>query len=332
MRALQGMGHDVVHINLRFNFHLPLYKAPLVFLKRILINVLFRKNLRILQENFYQRVYEERCSITDPFYHKYIKHSDLVRELKQLKKYQDFDAYIVGSDQVWRKNIAGKYLYSMFLDFLSDTCTAKRYAYGVSLGTVECEYSDKDLALLKELYSRFDAVSVRESFALDMFKEYGWITPSACQVLDPTLLLNKEDYINLVRNGITVKSSGDMFCYILDMTEEKRSIIKEKEQELGLKSFIFGIGKEAPSIEQWLRSFMDAQYIITDSYHGLLFSIIFNKPFYLIMNKTRGAARFEAIKSMLGLTENVEFCDWEKVNNIIESEKKKSLAFLKGIA
>lgn len=299
MKVLQDMGHDVTHINLRFGYHLPWYKKPFSYTKRVFLKYLFGKDIKINQECHLRQQYAERCAVTEPFYQRYIKHTDPITDLRKLKDLHGFDAFVVGSDQVWRKKIAGKYLCTMFLDFLPADAAVKRIAYGVSLGVAENELNQEEISRLSELYKRFDAVSVREDSALDLLIDYGWTNPQAIQVLDPTLLLTKDDYMQLIDNASTVPSKGNMFCYILDKTEEKSHLIKQKATELQLKPFELGLSDDKPaSIEQWLRSFADAEYVITDSYHGLVFSIIFRKSFYLIKNEFRGNARFDSLEAL----------------------------------
>ena len=137
-------------------------------------------------------------------------------------------------------------------------------------------------------------------------------------VLDPTLLLNKEDYIKIVEKENEVKSEGNLFCYILDMTEEKKQFIGHVEKQLGLKSFYVNIGENTrpftkrfikkhlerfqnPTVTKWLRGFMDAEMVIADSFHAVAFAILFNKPFWVVGNSGRGMARFESILSLFNL-------------------------------
>ena len=120
-----------------------------------------------------------------------------------------------------------------------------------------------------------------------------------------------------------------MFCYILDKNKEKEQLIQQKAEEFHLKPFEVGLKDEKPaSIEQWLRSFSDAEYVITDSYHGLLFSIIFEKPFYLIRNKFRGNARFDAVMRKLGLTNINDTFERNRISQQLTKEKEESFAFL----
>lgn len=330
MKVLQDMGHDVTHLNLRFHYYLPWYKMPYTFTKRIILKYIFGRDLKINQERYSQQEYETKCAVTEPFYQKYIKHTDPITELKQLKQYQNFDAYIVGSDQVWRKRIAKKYLQSMFLDFLPCDTKVRRIAYGVSLGVAENELSKDEIKQLSDLYRLFNAVSVREDSALELFKTYGWNQPQAVQVLDPTMLLRKEDYLRLIELGNTVPSDGNLFCYILDKTDEKRAFISQKVEELHLNPFELGLDKPT-SIEQWLRSFVDAEYIITDSYHGLVFAIIFNKPFYLIKNEFRGNARFDSILRLLSDNKSTNNYSVVSLNQNLCTQRLHSLKRLKEV-
>lgn len=326
MKVLQDMGHDVTHVNLRFGYHLPWYKKPFSYTKRLILKYIFGKDIKINQERFLRQQYKKRCAVTEPFYQRYIKHTNPITDLRKLKELDGFDAFVVGSDQVWRKKIAGRYLSTMFLDFLPDKSTVKRIAYGVSLGVSENELNQEEVNRLSDLYKRFDAVSVREDSALNLFKEYGWINPKAIQVLDPTMLLTKDDYLKLIENGNTVPSKGNMFCYILDKTEEKSRLIKEKAEELQLNPFELGLNDDKPvSIEQWLRSFADAEYVITDSYHGLVFSIIFRKPFYPIRNEFRGNARFDCVLKLFGVIEEFASMNWLTVSKIIDIKREKTL-------
>ena len=97
-----------------------------------------------------------------------------------------------------------------------------------------------------------------------------------------------------------------------------------------LKPFELGLTDDKPaSIEQWLRSFADAEYVITDSYHGLVFSIIFNKPFHLIRNKFRGNARFESLLMMFSLSEKNNITDSKMLGETILNMRIQSNSILR---
>jgi exopolysaccharide biosynthesis predicted pyruvyltransferase EpsI len=98
-----------------------------------------------------------------------------------------------------------------------------------------------------------------------------------------------------------------------------------------------------PPVTQWLRAFMDAEFVVCDSFHGAVFSIIFNKPFLIIGNKKRGLTRFYSLLKLYGLEDRIitdnednlsvinKIIDWESVNSILNSMRKKSYTYLQQI-
>lgn len=299
MTVLQRMGHDVTHLNLRCSYENSLIRNMLKTPKRLVKKFLKDPSVTIFSDEYLKKRYDNACSITDPFYDKYINHTDVITNKEELHNYTDFDAFVVGSDQVWRKDYASLFgIETFFFDWIPDDKV--RLGYAVSLGTNTGGYSESDFSQLSSYYSKFNALSVRESSSLEVLERYGWTSPKAEWVLDPTLLLSQEDYMALINDGTTKKTSGDMFCYILDPSPEKNIIIKEEEKKHDLQMFDVNENGSKIGIQQWLRSFYDAKFVVTDSYHGLLFSLIFNKPFRLILNDKRGNARFESILKLFG--------------------------------
>lgn len=330
MKVLHDEGADVVHLNCRsINSRHSTYrrikcvvKESLRFCKGLI------KGKRDIRDLPYLRYLLLRDPKTDRFYNRYIKHTRKIYTHKELQAYNNFDAYVVGSDQVWRAPMTA-YNYGIdtyFFDYLPPM--AKRYAYGVSLGTSENEFSNEEINRLAEWYKSFQMVSVREKDALSKFQEFGWTIPQAEFVLDPTLLLDKGHYTQLVKSVYTETSPGNMFCYILDEDDEKKQKINQIATNRQLHPFYITL-EDNCSVEQWLRSFLDAEYVVTDSYHGFVFSLIFNKPFYLMYNERRGNVRFESLLQLLQIKGNEDWYDWESVNAIIYEEKKKSLNYIK---
>jgi len=330
MKVLHDEGADVVHLNCRYinsrrsayRFIRCVVKESLRFCKGWL------KGRRDLHDLPYLRYLLLREPKTERFYDRYIKHTRKIYTHKGLRAYNNFDAYVVGSDQVWRAPMAAHNygIDTYFFGYLP--AMAKRYAYGVSLGTSEYEFSNEEIIRLTGLYKGFQMVSVREKDALAKFQEFGWTIPQAEEVLDPTLLLEREHYVRLVNSTYTKPSSGNMFCYILDEDEEKREKIVQMAGRRHLHPFYITL-EDGCSVEQWLRSFMDAEYVVTDSYHGFVFSLIFNKPFYLMYNEKRGNVRFESLLRLLQIKGNEERYDWESVNAVINEEKERSLSYIK---
>jgi hypothetical protein len=325
VKTLQDMGHEVVHINLRFDYRLPWYKRPVYYAKRLLKKILLKRDIQIFDTP--QRQYEKNCSITDSFYQKYIPHTEVITDAKLLFKYIDYDAFVVGSDQVWRKRIAAKNLPYFFFEHLQNISKPK-IACAVSFGTDANELTEDEISYYGNLYKQFTAVSVREKSGLSILEQLGWNNPKATHLLDPTFMLAKTDYQKIINSSETKASTGNLFCYILDMTQEKENVIKQISLEKKLTPYYVSLNDNV-LIPQWLRSFNDAEFIITDSFHGLVFSIIFNKTFKLIRNEFRGNARFDSIIETFNLKDQSDI-NWIEINSIIEQYRNRFTHFLKG--
>lgn len=254
-----------------------------------------------------------------------------------------YDLYISGSDQVWRKQYT--YVPHNLLSFVRGD--AARISYAASFGRDDLdEYGDKLIAKTKKLAQRFDAISVREDSGVGIVKEYWGL--EAEHHVDPTLLVDALEYSELIDNPTSelYAPDGDLFSYVLDADESKQGIANTVAKSRGLKVFTVidgdeNSGKPMPPVEQWLRSFRDAKYIVTDSFHGTVFSIIFNKPFIAIGNKERGLARFTSLLKMFGLEDRLATSadevteelinkpiDWDAVNTKVGSEQKRSKEYL----
>lgn len=333
---LQRMGYDVEYLYIRDNWDdwfttrstKKVIKQSIKQLVRIILHPIQEPLLAWHREN---PAYVKSCAITEPFLDKYIKHTKLIfnsNDLKRAIKKGNYDAIIAGSDQIWRKKYIERYgIGTFFMDFLPETFTGKRIVYGASFGVDYQEYTHDDIQYIKPYYEKLDFVSVRETSALQLLSQYGLTIPKAEVVLDPTLLLDKDDYIQLIQSADTKPSDGNMFCYVLDKSDEIDYVISQISEERQLKLFRWSLGTNG-SVEQWLRSFMDAEFVVTDSYHGMLFSIIFNKPFRLIKNVTRGTARFDEVLRILEIDENIELIDWEKISKKLQLSKEYSKTIL----
>lgn len=335
--VLQHMGYSVEYLYIRDNWNdwftnrskMEIIKKALRQVVRHLLNP---KNEPWLAWHIEQPKYRESCLVTEPFLEKYIPHTKPIfthRELERVFKRGQYDIIVAGSDQIWRKQYVERYgLGTWFLDFVPKNYRGKRIVYGASFGVEESKYTKEEQDLIKPLFNKIDAVSVREESALKLFDNYGWIPPKAIHVLDPTLLLSKEDYMKIIKNAYTEKPKGNLFCYILDYSKEKDLLIHSISTNTGLTPFYISIEGHQPSVEQWLRSFMDSEYVITDSFHGFIFALIFNKPFHLINNEFRGNARFDSIKKTILNGSDIEHINWAEINNRIEKYKESSLLFL----
>lgn len=225
-------------------------------------------------------------------------------ELIKLHKTFQFDAYIVGSDQVWRPQYS-PCLSNYFLDFLPLDKKIKRIAYSASFGVDTWELNKKETQIAKSLIGKFDSISVREDSAIDLCKKH--LGVDAIQTADPTLLLDKRDYEDIIDKKID-QNKGNLFVYILDETPANNQFVNKIAGKYGLtpfkimpeRNFLASSKmnlKECifPPVEKWISAFRDAKLIITDSFHGTIFSAIFQKPFISLHNQERGTSRFTSL-------------------------------------
>lgn len=250
-----------------------------------------------------------------------------------------FDCFVVGSDQVWRPRYNAGHLANLFLDF-AEGKDVKRIAYAASLGTDVWEYDALQTVQYAALAQQFDAISVRETSGVTLCKNY--LGVEATHVLDPTLMLNAEDYLSLCSGN--EHPQGDYIAvYTLDYTKEKRALFNKVSSQLNTPLHFIGrfTKKGYPSIESWLEGIAHAKYVITDSFHGTVFSTIFQKQFVTLGNDTRGNSRFSSLFATLGIAEErqcdnattivhllQEGIDYNNINKVTAEKQTNSDLFL----
>jgi len=267
-------------------------------------------------------------------------------------KKEQFDALIVGSDQTWRPK------YNCFLSkmFLGIEGNFKRVAYAASFGSDEWEFSNAETNFCRKWVKKFDFVSVREKSGVNLCEKF--LGVNATLVLDPTMLLDKSKYLRLIDREIK-SEQGDVFVFFLEndpcrlllldnillnlrkrrytCLPENYGNVKRKIVKTKINSCIY------PSVEQWLSSVWNAEFVVTDSFHCTVFSILFNKPFWVLENAKRGNTRLFSLLKMFGLETRLinnvntlnkkNMCgeiDWNRVNEVLVSERNRSLELLYG--
>ncbi|WP_299762117.1 polysaccharide pyruvyl transferase family protein [uncultured Pontibacter sp.] len=351
-QTLKSFGYTVWIINRIYN-RKKISKRIKAYLKMIFHGYLLNnKNykLSILTAEQEQKVGMH----TSYFKHKYIAPItpaiDTNAGMQQLNN-DNFDAYVVGSDQVWRPKYSPN-ISNYFLDFIEGNNQVRKITYAASFGVSNWTFNKKHTERCARLAKKFHAVSVRESSGKILCKQHLGI--EATQVLDPTLLLKPNDYYKLIQNENEPEVDGTLMTYVLDNDIDKEQLINEVANILNLKPFTvtqnkpLTIGNKKdlencayPPVTRWLRGVMDAKFVICDSFHGCAFSILFNKPFLALGNRKRGLARFESILKMFDLeerlitdTKHIDYnllnkpIDWDRVNQVLANERANSLKFL----
>ena len=361
--VLERMGHEVVVLDRASaapSAGLLIRRCGSVLKCLVRRYILGQKNIAILspwsQTYLIDKSRLDDCSVLLKFVRKHINITCPLRSsealLRRVKR-QKLDCFVVGSDQVWRECYS-PFLIDCFAGFLPEDDKMLKITYGASFGTSENPISEQMLETCKRLSSRFAAISVREKSAVGLVEQY--FGKHAELVLDPTLLLDADDYvIERPKNSCSVTAGQDtLVSYVLDTDGKKAKIANDVAGELGLKESFMGLSPKKSDgspdkmipVQSWLDNFRNASFVVTDSFHGCVFSIINRKPFIAIVNHSRGADRFVSMLSQLGLegrmvndyeefnarcSELMAPIDYSEVYSKLQELKTRSLGYLSGI-
>lgn len=221
--------------------------------------------------------------------------ADMARAVREA----GIEAVVVGSDQVWRPDyIHADAVQDFFLGFEGDF---RRISYAASFGVGQWNFPEIVSDTAQNL-ARFDAVSVREASGVTICRETFWRT-DATHVLDPTLLVRPDVY-DTIAAPPAARSDQSVLCYLLDKPAIRAAALDAlgsgyREQSLTLAD------SDSVTLPQWVAAFRDTDFVVTDSYHGTIFSIIFRRPFISIANTERGADRFTSLLGLLGLEDRL---------------------------
>lgn len=263
---------------------------------------------------------------------------DVVRlgTCKKLKRLDMEDScFIFGSDQIWRKVMSPR-LMTYFGDFLKND--VPRIAYAASFGVDYWQFDENETGKIIPLLKMFKAISVREESAVQLLKERGI---EAQLVLDPTMLLNTDDYGRLETEvNRDYAKEKHIFVYCLDEHLNQKDVLHQLEQKNNMP--ILSLNQKNLQVDMWLSTLRTAEYVITDSFHGTVFSILFHKKFIVVANEQRGLTRLQSLLKMFGLENRLtmEFSDfkisdlladidYESVDTILNQEREKSFSFLR---
>lgn len=245
-------------------------------------------------------------------------------QMNENNKY--FKSYIVASDTLWYYDAMILQGWNFLLDFASDD--KRKISYATSFGNTAKFFPEKEIPYAKYLMHRFHHVGVREFEGVDVCKNKFNI--EATQVMDPVFLADMSDW-EMVANNAPRKTEGRfLFSYVLDPTPEKAKELKKLADKLGLELVTitdrqnkleereeilkdYGVLSHA-NIEEFVYHLMNAEFVVADSFHGFCFALIFNKPFVALVNRTRGASRFDTLSSIAG-------CENRMIENLKETRK-----------
>lgn len=252
------------------------------------------------------------------------------------------DCYIVGSDQVWNPNISKDFMMAYFLDF--GESNVKRISYASSFGISEWVIKDQLVnKKIENLLKSFVALSVREKEGKALCEREFSITPEV--VLDPTFL--NDNYIEFTEK---VKQKDIIVCYKINKTHDFWTFVPVVKKKLGGQMTILNYNYPKmgykycfpPSLRSWMRSIASAKFVLTDSFHGVVFSIINKKNFCVILNHNDRDSRlinlitefrfqdrmFNSVEEMLQTNNWMSSIDYSKHETLIQKRVKESRDYL----
>lgn len=253
-----------------------------------------------------------------------------------------YDRFVVGSDQIWRNSLTDNDL-TYFLDFCS---SEKKYSYAASLGATELDGEQKEIC---EKYLRdFSGISVREESSVECLekllgREVTWNT-------DPVFLLDKSEWEKLISDRKVKKP----YIFVFRLHEESvYNFAKKLSKETGLPIVSLEVhlkgmkGAEKDyfaSVEDFLNYIYYADYVVTDSFHGSSFSIIFEKQFFSLLQGGKNGmnGRLSSLMNLTGCEDRIasdepdfkinnEKIDYQKVKSNIEPLIEASKKYLEEI-
>ena len=254
-----------------------------------------------------------------------------------------YDRFITGSDQVWNYG-AHNFDKNYFLQFVNEG--NKKYSYAASFGV--SSLSDDYKEEYRNILSDFAMCSVRERQGLDILSSLGIVNQRID--LDPTMLLTKEDW--QAQLNISAKPKHKyIFAYYFELTDTLRSYVEKLANKTGCTVVFVGNPLKAPFCCKckrlktadpidFVNAISNAEYVVTNSFHGTAFSIIFNKKFYVELLKTDSKVNsrienilqtFSSEKRIIAASKMNDDVDWNFVNSKMAEMRKESLDYLREI-
>ncbi len=275
------------------------------------------------------------------------KYLDVTKEYNSLKKCRkaakNFKGIILGSDQVLRLEYTKDYLDKFLLSF-ADT-NIRKIAISASFGISKEKYikdtKKKDIKNVKKALSQFDFLSSRELSGKDIFSDIFNLYSEL--IIDPVFLIDREKYDSIAETS-NFNAKNKIVSYILEKNEKYKDLYEYFEKELNASVEILDRRNGTCTVEDWLKAIRDCKLFITDSFHGVCFALIFNKPFICIDNITRGSSRLDSIAELFRIKEfiyrdinelyknpiNLDY-DYTQINKNIAEQKERCVNLITNV-
>ena len=365
---MKKIGTITFHSSYNYGSHLQAY-ALQEFIKKISNEPIDYKiiNLRTqIQKNMYKNIFEKndiKSKLKSFLFLKYKKQlfdkasnyekflSEKLQVTEEYNTYEelmnenfDYDYYISGSDQLWNLN-AKDFDWSNYLEFVKK---GKKISYSASFGPIAQRWSNDEKERVKKDLEQFDCLSVREKGSYDNVFELTKRKPE--MHIDPTMLLEKNDWLKIIGDKPILKKDYILF-YDLKGKKEDLRLVKEISKKMKMPVVItkyMSMKIHFSNFEkhyycgpiEFLNLLYNSKLVLSSSFHGNVFSVIFNKPFFALNGKndfriSTMLDKFKLSDRSITLNEleeklknvyNIKFSDAQKIFNI---ERKKSEEYLK---
>lgn len=330
--AVKRMGKDVEVLN---------YRQPYLVNQRKIVVIDTKSVLALLKSILFTISHLPKRIVNIKFARFRKKHLNLSKTIfNHATKIKGYDTYIAGSDQVWNTRITKGDL-AYFLPF----CSAQqgKIAYAASIG--EDTVTDEHRAILKSNINNFNHISVREESAVEVLQEF--TDKKIWHVLDPVLLLDHKAWSQLARSR--TEKEKYLLIYRVFEDEEVYKVARIVAKKLNMQVRYINnyredkydfISERRVGPREFIGLFQHAAFVVTNSFHGTAFSIVFNKDFITVPPKGR-RGRIDSLLQLLNLEHRlVSNCseirhdyafaiDYRAANLLLEKEKEKSLLFLR---
>lgn len=302
-----------------------------------------RKMIRFFVAHEREKAIREKFKKFQTFYKQYLVLSKQYDNANIVSSNANYDCFIAGSDQIWNLEISG-HDYNYFLDFADHD---KKYSYAASFGSVD-KINDIDRKNIIDRLSSFKSLLVREKSGADFINSNLNECQRACVVSDPVFLLTENDW----RGKLKLNKKEEKFILVYLVTEQRSIFDKAKELSDALHLPVVFIDLYAKKWKKpyemkrimnagpidFVQYIYQSEYVLTNSFHALAFSLIFNKQCFVELNfkNSNANSRIIDLLEAIGLSDSriddyyfdINKVDWNSVDLMIKKEKDNSLSAL----